>query len=1304
MFSLIPSLQAQQGDYDYGPKIQWEMSFVDDEEKETVKEQDWILESIVAENGINLGVGYSSSATHSVIRVATWIAAYPDGTPITQMDANFGNSAKNGTFEDVIEGPDGYYMVGKKDVGSTTKIALMKLDKTSLNVTLEKLISAEDIGLAAGAKVTAAGLTVAGNDLFIVGKYTNGAQIDGLILKTDLSGNVIDHFLVDAYVGMEDRLSKCAVLPGSGGSYEIVFTGWAVKTDNSFTTPVGNTIYKDAFGVLIPDEEKIVVRDSDILYGKIDQNLSSLTLQMFNSATLYFLYPKNPQLGDEFGPFSPGDFPCFNCVAKDYFTNNSQDRGYSIDVLPDGSIGITAMLNTLVMTESVNSYLYSVDLFESSENVVTAPSPTHDYHDYIDGDFYFIRLNPGGNNILNGTQHLGRVSGADSHADFDITTDGSIIAGFTTACNSFDDDLLPVEQDESNQNNILVKLNSSYELEWRRHFPGPGESEGMCLFDVKVTRDGGYLVSGNNEGHIFVDGVRVEVEKYSMIKLGPDCQVNPDEYGPNDIVAENHIVDGFEMWTTDRKVKGTITIKEDGYLYINGSAQNINIEFANQKYNKDIKELINDPNNGGILIEDGGRLVVKNATLKGMDVCGLEQMWEGVRATASWFGGPQDFYSTRVDLLPGAVIQDGIIGLLLGYAEYVDATENGSIPLISGTGKWELSGATYDDDSNFNGGAVLKTNEATFLNNYESVIFTPFYYPNSSSLLETNFSCTDEMIDPAFFNTSQNKIEGSRAFAVLRSVQSVDFENCVMTGNQMLPIAMRGTGIESFDSRFNVKGISDPNISNFKNLSIGVDALALTGGLLNSPFIKGNTFENIPHNINLRQTYSSVVSDNYFKDISYGKSGWGIFATDPHGLFVQHNTFASNFSNQAIYGTIIRNSAADGGDHYGNIYDGLPYGTQFEQDNSEIDARCSEYENSSQHAWVVAPDVAGAAMNNVGTGPFIGQQKADNSFKDPCAGTSPDYKHIFSNIAFDYYEKAGNLFPADDNVQDLNCVGPEDVVNYNIDDESFIDCQVVEPPCPEPPCFGNFTDAYNNSPGGVNDRNPLLSAYTHWDVHEVPDSTSLIELDSAMNFLANRQQKEDIRILTATLTGLGNYSEANTWLAQVNGTDPQTLAFIDYYTVLIDEGLAGRSVYELSDSLTQTLIPVLAVASLGVEGNQQNLDYLYNKTYHELEPEEIQAEERNDNAPSVDEHFTSLTFAKPNPFQETVTFYTTEAYEAGIKLEVRDVNGKLVWNGTIDAGAMAINWSPVGLVTGTYICLMKLPDGSMHYEKLVFIP
>ncbi len=844
--------------------------------------------------------------------------------------------------------------------------------------------------------------------------------------------------------------------------------------------------------------------------------------------------------------------------------------------------------------------------------------------------------------------------------------DGSIYIGGTTAnMGSWVDGQPPVN---SPAEAFMIKVDANLSIQWRTHYKIP-DDDLNCIFGLTLLDDGSVILSGNNEKVDLTSPTGEKTENYSFIKFGPDCEEACFTFnGSEDITDPVYTIpNAYEVWSTNRKVRGQVIVPANKILVINGAT----IEFG---YGLDNFGDGASYVPGGIRVKKGGTLRVINATLTGLTDCfGGEHMWNGVTIEGDPEQPQQSYFQTGPQgqlYTSNATFKNAVNAVVVGAADYetiIDSEQNTTPGTVS-----HLHNMYYHyHTSATQGGGILRDNYSTYKNNYSSVEFTPYpNYRNRSRLTSSDFINTDNMLDERFG-------AGIDHFARLELVQSVPFTSCTFDGNENIAPAARGTAIDIVESRVRVDGSGGVD---FQDLYTGIEANGPFRGLTNTLTINGNLFKNVYQSMNLRTTVGDQITNNTVQNIPDAPNTWGIFANAAQAFNYAQNTFSDG--NKAI-GICVNNSGGQGAEEFNNDFNSLEEGSQFEQDNPALSARCNDYELIGDYAW----DVTSGELGDQGKS-SIGNEKANNAFKDFCFGTA--FSHINSAIAFNYYDKTGNPF-----APDPDCVSP--VVNLEIEnDQSLPDCGDPAP-CGTPdnpkPCEPeDFREQYESSEKGVIDRNRLLRAFVHWDSWgAIPDSSQLVELDSALNFLAQRNQPEDHRLLVSTLTALGRYTEADSWLGQIGGSDPESLDFIGYYSTLIHAGLAENSIYEL-DSADQATVLSFTQASTAMSKVGEAADYLLTNTYHPLQPESGgggSAGKAQNAQPGPNPAKANVS---PNPFSERVVFSFTQAPPQPYTIEVMNLQGLLLWKHTTDQAKIA--WQPEDLPSGIYFYTISRDDGS----------
>jgi hypothetical protein len=1345
---FVASSNLLLGQYANAPRKQWSTS-VDIPKLNNIHEEDWALAMIETEEGNLLAVGFSQGVVSSSVqaperRLPAWVMLDPSGKHIADGIIDFGVSFRNGTFYELIEGNDGFYFIGKKIISdnSGNEIALAKINKSTLALEYTKTIKVNSFAVNGFGKGIDIVRDQNGNEtgLVICGFENVGNGSNGIIIKTDMdgaptgTGGGYEHWILSGINDLDDEIISCKVIYDSNNSPEsIAFTGYQSVQDHSFehdqTNDPNNGIstYFNSDGIIdFPGNSglnRTITRiDTDVIVGRI--NYSDFSngpdfLKTFNSGTvegvspsssdLFTAYPR--EFTTEYGPGTPGrtldnndpnceDYNtnptdpncCYSEIMDDKFALNSNDRGAKLLISNvDGHIIISTWLNAFVIDGDPSLWRIQnnmpllmlgseFDQDHSHEPVISSDCNSYDYTHYYDAECYLLKVNINDGSLLD-AKHVAHLSGGDFNTPLRQEGDGSLVVGGTTSDMGFTD--LP--DAGARFANFLIKTDPNFNISWRHHFLGLGD--GNCLFGLTTTQDGGYAICGNNGDKDPATGE--EIENYNFVKLGPDC-VFDESF---DIDEPEYILTESEVWVSDKKINSLIKIPAGLTLTIDGSGsqEGINIEFAYSKLTRDFDNRVPV----GISVEEGGVLRVIKANLKGMDICGGEQMWDGIMVKGDPTAPATSAVQGRMYIRGDSKIENAITGILMDEFTYavetiqIDGDESNGITGVTCT-------APKLKTSSNKGGGYLQANDSGILNCRDGIVFHWMNYNNLSTLDDIKFVCDHTMLDEDVFVEEgvNGRLLGTRAFVTMVEVQNINFNQCSFNGNINLDQDLRGTGIESFGSRYSVVGSNGSNNpTEFKDLKTGVETFASElGSVGNSIDLKRNNFFNVLNGVNLRNSAGSEINENNFNNIP--SIGWGIYCIQSSAFDISFNNFV-NLGIIGRYGLLVDRSSINGGDVNENKFRNLTYGNQFQNDNIELRAPCNTYDNILANSWRVLEKKQGAgALADQGV-LELGQPKADNRFIDPCIGTIQS--DIFSSFAFNYFDKAGNTDPADD-----NCVSS--VVNFFVIPDPSVDgCEsFFSEPCPILPCNTEERAIYEGSPKGIKDRNQLLRSFLHWDTYEIADTVELIELDSVINILANRIEEADKRLLVTAFLSNEQFSEANLAMTFVSGSDPESIDFMAYHDILIQAGLAGNPWYALPPSTLNNLL-AFKNAETTVAENAKTLDYYYNGNYTPLIPLDTIIPPTPFIMPPGDEVVEQLEKTKiyPNPFDQMVTFEL--AKEQLSTIVITDLLGRELWQYTIEKGERKITWRPNHLNPGTYLYLIRSVDGQSEEGKLLFI-
>ena len=610
--------------------------------------------------------------------------------------------------------------------------------------------------------------------------------------------------------------------------------------------------------------------------------------------------------------------------------------------------------------------------------------------------------------------------------------------------------------------------------------------------------------------------------------------------------------------------------------------------------------------------------------------------------------------------------------------------------------KLDLNGTLLGSSNvaHFSGGGWLLTNNAVFSNCGIGVLYNRKYFASSlPTLNNTTFEFLGKLADPSYeaFISSPGEPVGPELGCMLRSIQDVRFSNVrfVNTGPDNLYDSWRNkpSGIYAIDSY--VKATHSGTNANFENLFVGVETASLGGGVTTTAYISA-IFDKVYQGANLRASLAPTVVGSRFEnipdadDLVSDGTPFGVFTADAQGVLLDQNDFFSNAGFDS-YGAILRNTLGTGGaEMRHNKFTDFNRANQFEKDNSSIFTKCNDYLGAvGDMSWRVKGEFASQGGQ--------GNNKPDNGFFSDCSSFLLDIDNSFTS-PFSYFERYPPISTIDWTVQ---CVENVNVIRDLSTEATLRNC-VIEPPCPMQPCT-TLTEKYIQTGKLLQYRNQLLHAYANWEGGVNQDSSNLVSTDAAIALLLDRNQEEDKRQLVATYTALGNYSEAQTRLQQVGGTDTETADFVQYYSVLISAGLAGRDPYHLSDSEFQQVADLMTHSST-VSENVRVLDHILNGRYHPLAADETEEGARSEPPSRQNDLALKSLQVFPNPFLGRVQFVAPGNTEI-TGLTITDISGKVVFEHK--QVNTTLLWTSKSHHSGIYLYTCTLSNGEILQGKLI---
>lgn len=1185
-----------------------------------------------------------------------------------------------GQFSQIKKLADGFVLAGHQNDAGIRKIFIVKLDnnfsvcwQSRYDAPGNEFVASVDAYVAADGKTN-----------IIV---TAGDNIAKCILGNNNCNPTFtwSHVSLSGYTG---RIWDMKLVP-EGAPTHVIFTG--EKPITVAPIPVEQNKLNSSGNPITSGHE---YEDFDVVVGKVpigsfDPNEPNgggfvnyyNSSKGFNTANTHAeVMPPFPiSCSSAYGPCTPGKSVsghpnCGGSPAVDYYlSKNSRDAGRSI-VEKDGFLYVAVELKITVMTSAkYTGFHFSEPNGSPGAGVNLESCGGHHYHDYRDAYIYLMKINAT-TGVWQDAENVAHFSGGDYGPVLIVDQDGSLVLAGTTADKNMCGGLPDAPGAEGN---MLIKIDpTDLSTIWQEHFLVGGEVEGTCAFGLIQTADGGYVIVGNQEDED-------ENETFNIIRFTPDCGIAFDLDG-------DYTLSGNETWNASTKpnpyrVRGNVIIPSGKKLTIDG----IKVEFSNTRYGP-------SGSKSGITVQQRGRLALTNgATLTAVS-CGGQQMWDGITVE----GDPNSFSSSNqgiVYMLTGhPSIEYAQRGVVLGSTgwKFGDKTITDPINNVVNT----VSTAAYNDNMG-NGGGILFANSGHFLDCGKGVVWNPKKYSVAfNRLANVNFEFTGKLPDPFYMPSGDapGAPVASELGCQLRSVPDVTFSNCtfINSANDNLFAGWRNrpTGVYATDSKISFGG-GAANL-NFDNLYLGIYADGAAGGLTTS-FTASGHFSKVYQGIAVRGDVAPTISSCVFEQIpdkldSDDGDPAGVFSKGTQGIGLINNQFYSNPA-YAAFGALINNSLGTGGaDMEFNTFGSFDIASRFEQDNSSIVTHCNTYNGDVQNSW----DVSGSFKDQVN--PSEPTYFPDNKFFSVCDNAL--LTDIKSDPSFSYYERVNPLPQSVDNTT-LQCYTTTVSLIQGLGFPNSPNC-VIEDPCPDPPNCTTLATKYNESGKELRYRNQLLRAYGIWDWSAAPDSNFLPPLQKGVTLLTGRNQQEDKRILAATHTALGNYSEAQTWLQQVSGTDAETQDFIQLYTMLIDAGLAGRDVYHLTAQDFASVSGQLPHTTATSE-QVRALDHILNGRYHPLQAE-TSGGERSVSRPGGEEAKAPASALRvyPNPFNDFVRF-EAPAGTTIVSLRITDIFGKSVHEWNDMAGEQALNWQAKPTTEGVFLYQCRLSNGETMQGKLL---
>ncbi len=1280
-----------------GPGSSWQSSINFNGVSAPGTEDTWAFDAKEADGGEFVIVGYvevdgtSSQGCEGIHNDNNRIPGYAvvDKTGNLIASAYFqsdpGTSQKGpGVFNQVVKVSDGFILAGHQRRETSNNpcdqdngyILLVKLNNDFQQVWAVRYSLPEATG---SHYVTTAGIfkTPNNEDKIMV----SGRCGDGFIALFDADGTHFLHrFIADLVPNMENGLINEIKMVPENDPTHVIFVGFRYLTDQVINMSPG---LKNSSGVVVGGIHSL--EDFDAFVGSIpiakllDPNAPNPGFvnyynseQGFNATnTNMAIIPQYPiECPGQYGPVTPGkSLDCVSPAVNGYLSDNSRDEGRSLVQIGDYIYAAIEMDIILMTAGKYVGMHYSEPNGDPGAGIDLSPCMGHKSDEYKDAYIYILKINATTGDLVD-ARNVAHFSGGDFTATLiEDRTDNNIVLAGTTA----DKNICGLPDAEGAESNMLIKIDAGdLSTIWKEHYLVDGaDIEGTCAFGLIQTSDNGFVIIGNQE-------TENGDETFNLIHFASECQSNPSFFDLNGDYSVNL---QQEIWSTANKpnpyrVNGNIIIPNGNQLIING----ITVEFASTKNKIDNAK-------SGITVMAGGNLTLRNtAVLKGLN-CGSEQMWDGIVALGITHLSQLPQFQAHVYVSQNSRIENAMRGTVLGDAGWTTEEGSTSVNGTVGTVSYQNYYETYTQ-----GGGHLEASSSFYRNCGKGVVWNPYgKVSNLSKLTNVTFECTGALADPDYrsFFTALGEPVNTETFCEIQSNRGISFRDCkfLNTGSNYLNPRNKPSGILSMDGHFQTSGAA----TLFQNLYIGINASGIASGIPSAISVKDANFDNCYQSTNLIGTMGSQVEDCAYTAMPNNATvldgdASGIFCAKSSGYALKSNHLYGNDDN---YGIIARLSGDNGAQIEGNtLTDFLKLANLFEFNNSNLQTHCNTYQGAVGDAsW----DVRGALANQIN--PFDASYFPDNKFLWDCGGPLLD---IRSTPSFSYYER---LQTAQNSGSILLCYSPT-VTRIQGNLQSTTPNCLIEEACPNPPYCGDLTNTYNNSGHSLPYRNDLLHAYIRMSPGVVSDSLYLPGISRAVTLLASRNQQADKQVLTATYTALEDYTMAQQYLQQLPVATPEMQDFVQFYSVLINAGLAGRDAYHLTPSEFGLLAPLMANNS-AVSDQVKVLDHLLNGVYHPLSVELNTAGRPDDRtAEIVDPHLVDRMVVMPNPFSDEIRFVAPVDKKI-TSICMMDISGRSLVSQKYELGEAIVLLHAGSMSEGVLFYTCQLSDGQTMHGKVI---
>jgi hypothetical protein len=510
------------------------------------------------------------------------------------------------------------------------------------------------------------------------------------------------------------------------------------------------------------------------------------------------------------------------------------------------------------------------------------------------------------------------------------------------------------------------------------YYPGDYKKQ-ECMYTITQAHDGGFVVAGNSSGNF---------DDYYLCKLQNDCITRTASFASilDDLDREFEIGNGttptLVTWNSSQTVLGSVVIKNNAELVIDGSSTLIEIADSRRVATTDGKNIISN-----IIVQPGGKLTIDESTL---DVISSNSggscddgMWDGIQVLGQPTLAQNVTNQGYVEISNDSKIKNARIAICASEAEFDDEFQ-------------------YLTSNNLNGaGIVHATNGATFENNRVGIWIGPFKRTYSiNRIISCDFVSNSILRDP-FYKFDEENQEVLASFIKLYGSPTFNVSANTFTSLNSVEENIRGNGIECQNCGVN---ISFGNT--FTDLNYGIRSIHRSIGSTNRIVVHDNNFDNVYFSIYDLGSSFARIEENIIDVPGQNPSlaiPYGIWMNFSRLYAVNKNSFTGiGDPGEFNYGLIATNSNNSSSEIFDNDFDGTHFGTQTERLNNNLRIRCNDYQNHA-HSIVINPNSPMGSLADQGTDcPGNGGITAGNNFLDACFDPLKK-NHIYSTIEFNYY-------------------------------------------------------------------------------------------------------------------------------------------------------------------------------------------------------------------------------------------------------------------------------------------------------------